>query len=179
VNSLHNESNVKSAWSGDDALMRLFELAVLLGEHMERGLVERRLTRARAAVIWQLHQQGPVTQRALSQLLRVSPRNVTGLVDALQADGFVARDPHPTDRRATLLTLTGQGTAAAQALDADYREGARYLFGELPDADLHTFLSTLDHVLERLRAASSSIGGDQAATGRPASRHSGKPSSNR
>jgi hypothetical protein len=41
--------------------MRLFELTVRLGEEMEKGLVERGLTRARAAVIWQLHQRGPVT----------------------------------------------------------------------------------------------------------------------
>jgi DNA-binding MarR family transcriptional regulator len=40
-------------------------------------------------------------------------RNVTGLVDALQADGFVMRSPHPTDQRTTLVTLTEQGGAAA------------------------------------------------------------------
>ncbi|HEV3399799.1 MAG TPA: MarR family transcriptional regulator, partial [Actinomycetes bacterium] len=91
--------------------MRLFQLTVRLGEEMEKGLVERGLTRARAAVIWQLHQQGPVTQRTLSQALRVSPRNITGLLDALEAGGYVARGRHPTDRRATLVSLTDEGAA--------------------------------------------------------------------
>ncbi|MEN3610618.1 MarR family transcriptional regulator [Plantactinospora sp. ZYX-F-223] len=42
----------------------------------------------------------------LSQALKCTPRNVTGLVDALEAAGFVARSAHPTDRRATVVSLT-------------------------------------------------------------------------
>ncbi len=41
-----------------------------------------------------------MTQRALADALQVTPRNVTGLVDALADSGFVERAPHPTDRRA-------------------------------------------------------------------------------
>jgi MarR family len=63
-----------------------------------------------AAVIWQLHQQGPVTQRTLSQALRVSPRNVTGLLDALEAGGYVTRGRHPTDRRAQLMGVASDAT---------------------------------------------------------------------
>lgn len=152
MKKIHNESSLASAMA-HDALMRLFELAVLLGEQMELGLLDRGLTRARAAVIWQLHQQGPVTQRALSQALRVTPRNVTGLLDALEAGGYVTRGRHPTDRRATLVALTEQGAAAAAKLHADYQEGARLLLGDVPAADLASFVSTLDHVLGRLRQA--------------------------
>ena len=96
MKQIHNEDT--AAWPlAHEALMRLFELTVRLGEEMEKGLVERGLTRARAAVIWQLHQRGPVTQRTLSQALRVSPRNVTGLLDALEAGGYVTRvDIRPT-----------------------------------------------------------------------------------
>ena len=141
--------------------MRLFELAVRLGEEMEKGLGERGLTRARAAVIWQLHQQGPVTQRTLSQALRVSPRNVTGLLDALEAGGYVARGRHPTDRRATLVSLTDQGAAAAARLHADYELGARALLGDIQPADLATFLGVLDHVLDRLSGSTAT----QDATG--------------
>jgi DNA-binding MarR family transcriptional regulator len=36
---------------------------------------------------------------------------VTNIVDRLQADGFVRRIPHPTDRRATLVEITETGTA--------------------------------------------------------------------
>ena len=154
MKQIHNEDSAVSPVA-HEALMRLFELTVRLGEEMEKGLVERGLTRARAAVIWQLHQQGPVTQRTLSQALRVSPRNVTGLLDALEAGGYVARGRHPTDRRATLVSLTDQGAAAAARLHADYQMGARVLLGGVSSADLATFVSVLDHVLDRLRGATS------------------------
>jgi DNA-binding MarR family transcriptional regulator len=153
VKQIHNDVDTESAVA-HEALMRLFELTVVLGEEMEKGLVERGLTRARAAVIWQLHERGPVTQRTLSQALRVSPRNVTGLLDALEAGGYVTRGRHPTDRRATLVSLTDQGAAAAARLHADYQMGARVLLGGVPAGDLATFVGVLDHVLDRLRGAS-------------------------
>jgi DNA-binding MarR family transcriptional regulator len=158
VKQIHNDVDTESAVA-HQALMRLFELAVRLGEEMEKGLVERGLTRARAAVVWQLQQQGPVTQRTLSQALRVSPRNVTGLLDALEAGGYVTRGRHPTDRRATLVSLTEQGAVAAARLHADYQMGARVLLGGVSSADLTTFINVIDHVLDRLRGAASTASG--------------------
>jgi DNA-binding MarR family transcriptional regulator len=134
-------------------LDQLFELAGLLGEYMERGLVDRGLTRARAEVIWRLHQDGPVTQRTLSQALQVTPRNVTGLLDALETGGFVARRPHPSDRRAVLVTLTRHGSAAAAALEADHRRFAAELFGTTSNAELSRLSRSLRQVLDGLREA--------------------------
>lgn len=152
MDTIHSELDVQYSVQAGAAFERLFELTVLLGEHMERGLAERGLTRARAAVLWQLYHYGPVTQRVISQALRVTPRNVTGLVDALEADGFVARAPHPTDRRATLVTLTEHGSTVAAALHAEEQEGAGWLFAGVPAADLTRFVITLDRVLARLRS---------------------------
>jgi len=151
VNKLHNESPPRSV--ADDVLDQLFELAGLLGEYMERGLVDRGLTRARAEVIWRLHQDGPVTQRTLSQALQVTPRNVTGLLDALETGGFVARRPHPSDRRAVLVTLTRHGSAAAAALEADHRRFAAELFGTTSNAELSRLSRSLRQVLDGLREA--------------------------
>lgn len=133
------------------ALERLFDLAVVLGDLMDRRLEELGLTPARAEVLWLLNHGGPLTQRELSQTLKCTPRNVTGLVDALEAAGFVTRTPHPADRRATLVTLTQEGHAVASAWSAEHREGAGQLFGDISAADLVTFVAVLDRVLERLR----------------------------
>ena len=142
------------------ALERLFELAVLLVDAMDRGLSARGLTRARAELIWRL-QRGPKTQRELSQMLQCTPRNVTGLVDALQAAGFVGRCPHPTDRRATLVTLTEQGRTAAAAWQGGYQELATLLFADLAAADLDRFVTTIDRMLEQLRDATSVTGDEK------------------
>src|SRR5687767_15010273 len=95
--------------TADDAMDRLFDLAVVLGDLMNERLAQHGLAPARAVVIWLLHDGGPCTQRELSQALKCTPRNVTRLVDALQAAGFVTRSSHPTDRRATVVSLTRRG----------------------------------------------------------------------
>lgn len=159
MNNTHNEYS--SAYSRADssrvdagqALERLFELAVLLNGAIDRGLAERGLTRARAELLWRLVQQGALTQRELSEALRCSPRNVTTLVDVLEEDGFVARRPHPTDRRATLVELTGSGGAATAGWRAGYRDLAALLFADLDASELSSFVAALDRVLGRLRGA--------------------------
>jgi DNA-binding MarR family transcriptional regulator len=134
-----------------DALDRLFELAVRLGEAMQRDLAELGLTRPRSEVIWRLHHEGPMTQRELSEVLRCTARNVTALVDGLEAGGYVTRSPHPSDRRATFVGLTEQGTRTATSWTRDYRSLATSLFGELSPAELGSFVAGLDKVLVRLR----------------------------
>jgi DNA-binding MarR family transcriptional regulator len=136
-----------------DGLAGLFTLAALLGDSMDHGLAEHGLTRARGEVIWTLHHQGPMTQRELSQALRCSPRNVTGLLDALQTAGYVTRDAHPTDRRATLVNLTDRGNTTVSAWSAAYDQLATSLFTDLSTPELSAFVSALDRVLARLSDA--------------------------
>ena len=84
--------------------------------------------------MWLLHQHGPSTQRELAEALGVSARNVTGLVDALVETGFVTRGPHPTDRRATLVSLTAHGAEVADRTGRRAgRAFARPLFEEMSD----------------------------------------------
>lgn len=137
-----------------DALERLLEIATLLNEGMQGDAAGRGLTVARAEVIWLLHHHGPMRQRDLADTLRVSPRNVTGLLDALEKTGFVARTAHPDDRRATLIRLTNKGEAVTGALAADQAEFSSYLFGTLSQVELDRMARTLDKLLDRLRARS-------------------------
>ena len=114
------------------------------------GLAERGLTPARVELLWQLQRQPKRTQRELSQLLRCTPRNVTDLVDTLEASGLVAREPHPTDRRATLVTLTRRGKSEVARMQAGSQALAGSLFVGLSSADLSTFQAVLDLLLTRL-----------------------------
>ena len=134
-----------------DALDRVLALVVLLGDDMVRSLDAQGLTPARAHLLWEVAERGPSTQRALADALGVTPRNVTGLVDALAASGHVRRDPHPTDRRATLVNLTRTGSRVAASMRRDRDELARSLFGGMSSARLDGFVRGLDEVLGRLR----------------------------
>jgi hypothetical protein len=91
-----------------------------------------------------------MTQRQLAGALGVTPRYVTELADALQEIGFVERNPHPTDRRAILVSLTEHGAAAAEALEDDRREFAAFVFARIRAAGVPEFSATLDQLLARL-----------------------------
>ena len=132
-------------------LDRVLELTVLLGDDMARDLARRGLTGSRAHLMWELHRLGPSTQQTLAEALGVTPRAITGLVDALTDGGFVTREPHPRDRRATLVTFTKQGERAATALERDHIELAGKLFGDMPASTFRGFTRGLDAVLARLR----------------------------
>ncbi|MER5209597.1 MarR family transcriptional regulator [Streptomyces sp. NPDC002838] len=142
----------EEAPSDSVSLDRLFELAEVLGAMMRRGVAEHGLTRARAGLLWALFHDGPMTQRALAAQLGVTPRNVTGLLDALEADGLVARAAHPADRRATLVSLTDQGRTLTAGLRSGRDTLARELFGDMPATQLGAIQAGLETVIARLRA---------------------------
>jgi DNA-binding MarR family transcriptional regulator len=133
-----------------EALDRLLELVVLLNDDATESLAQEGLTISRAKVVWLLHHRGPTTQRALAEALEVTPRNVTGLVDGLVATGFVTREPHPTDRRATLVSLTDRGAVTLAEMDRSHKELAGLLFGEMSGEEFDAFAGGLAHVLTRL-----------------------------
>lgn len=57
----------------------------------------------------------PMTQRALSEALRVDRTTMVALLDDLEHRGYVARQRHPRDRRAFLIQPTEAGKAAKVA----------------------------------------------------------------
>lgn len=134
-------------------LDRVLELAVVLNKDMTSQLGEMGLTGSRAHVVWELGHRGPCKQQALAAALNVTPRTITSLIDGLVATGFVTREPHPGDRRATQVTLTARGSSAATTLRDGHRELAERLFGELSADQVDCFDAVLRQVLQRLRAA--------------------------
>src|ERR1700749_4740801 len=133
------------------ALNRILELTVLLNRDMTDSLAREGLTEPRAHLLWQLQQRGPCTQRALAADLHVTPRAITALVDGLAATGFVTREPHPSDRRATLVTFTERGEATARTLVDSHRRLAGQLFAGLPDEAFESFDAGLRHVIKEFR----------------------------
>jgi len=117
------------------------------------------LTPTRTHLLWELGQRGPVPQRVLADALKVTPRAVTGLVDALVADGLVTREPHPGDRRATLVTVTSRGERLVSRLKRDHKSLARALFEPMSRREFDGFAHELGGVIVRLRAHLAAAGG--------------------
>lgn len=156
MNMIHNGVYASSS---RDTLLQLFLVTTLMSEDMQRGLAERGLTQARAQVLWILGESERMTQRDLAAELKVTPRNVTTLIDALEQTGFVRRTAHPTDRRATVIVLTPKGQKSAARLQSEVTEFAHLLFGSVSEGDLKTFQRILHDIGVKLTELAKQNGG--------------------
>lgn len=103
-------------------LDRLLQIGDLFQQDMARAFDGTGLTTARVHLLWVLQHAGPSTQQTLAHLCAVTPRNITGLVDALEASDHVRRTPHPSDRRAVLVELTPSATATMARMQEEHAE---------------------------------------------------------
>jgi DNA-binding MarR family transcriptional regulator len=97
------------------SVMRVHQL--LLAE-LDDVLGPFELTFARYEVLMLLHfsRRGALPLGKIGVRLQVAPGAVTNAVDRLEDDGLVRRQPHPTDGRTTLASITDRGRR--RALDA-------------------------------------------------------------
>jgi DNA-binding MarR family transcriptional regulator len=150
-------SEIPSPDDGEDLSVSLvgvlFRLAPRLVDLIDLGERDYGLGFARGRVLWSLRESGPVVMRALSEALGVSPRTVTGLVDSLEADGWVTRSPHPNDRRATIISLTPASEATLIKLTDGYRALAHDLLGDIGDDDLARCRAVIYQLEHRLDAS--------------------------
>jgi DNA-binding MarR family transcriptional regulator len=106
------------------SLMRVQQL--VLGR-LDGILKPHRLTFARyeALVLLCFSSRGSLPLGKMGERLQVHPTSITSTVQRLEADGLVARRPHPEDGRAILAEITNAGrqlvdVATADLVDADF-----------------------------------------------------------
>ena len=149
-------------------LDRLLEIGELFQKDMARAFEGTALTSARTRVLWELQHTGPSTQHVLAERLAVSPRNITGLVDALEAGGYVARSAHPRDRRATIVSLTASAQRMMREMQREHAELTDDLLGAVEPADRAALERGVDAIAARLRelvAAEEARQADRAEAG--------------
>lgn len=108
---------------GTEALAAVRILGKKLHLTMERWAERFGLSEGRFQILVRLKHQptGRFTMGELAEMLDVSPRTVTGLVDNLERDGLVKRVDDPGDRRSVYAELTDQGR---ERIDTLWRETA-------------------------------------------------------
>jgi DNA-binding MarR family transcriptional regulator len=72
----------------------------------------------------------------------VHATSVTSIVDGLEADGFVTRVPHDTDRRTTLAEITRSGRRVATKATDELNEAA-FFTDPLSDSQLDGLTETI------------------------------------
>lgn len=94
--------------------------------HLQEKWAERHgLSEGRLGVLFRLYRCGDTPLGDLADDLESTPRNITGLVDHLERDGFVERVPDPDDRRSVRARLTPAGKVRIEAI---WKEGLEHQF---------------------------------------------------
>ncbi|MFE2282952.1 MarR family winged helix-turn-helix transcriptional regulator [Streptomyces sp. NPDC059443] len=105
------------------------ELQLVLGMLLRqvRSAAGGGVSLSQMSVLKRLDRLGPSTASDLARAEKIRPQSVIATVNALQAEGLVARTPHPTDGRQLLIALTPQG----QSLVHERRKAGHDLIAEL------------------------------------------------
>ena len=85
------------------------ELRIVLGQ-LSRRLREQAstgdFTHSQSGVLLRLEREGPATMSALARAEGIRPQSMAAIVASLEAGGYIAGEPDPTDGRKTVLSLT-------------------------------------------------------------------------
>jgi DNA-binding MarR family transcriptional regulator len=112
-------------------------------------------TPARARLLMTLQCQGSCKMTDLSGYLSVTPRSVTKLVDGLEGEGLLVREPHPHDRRATIIRLTPEGMLVCKESALANHAAVTAIYEQLSAADRQHLARILKKLTEAIAESSS------------------------
>ena len=104
----------------------------------------RELTWSQVAIMARLEEAGPSTTADLARAESVKPQSMGGTLAAMEAEGLVERQPHPTDGRQILYALTDEGREARRKVRLAKREWLLAAIAQLSPAEQKTLLAAVD-----------------------------------
>lgn len=110
-----------------------------------------RLTETDVLALQHLAWAGALTPGRLSEQLRLTSGGTTALLQRLERGGYVTREPHPEDRRSTVLRLSEEGRRRAEELYAPLvgaLDSAAAEFGEAERQIVARFLARIAEIGE-------------------------------
>jgi len=88
----------------------------------------------------------PATPATLAEMAGVARATMTGLIDTLEKDRLVAREPDPTDRRTIHVVLTREGRAVLDAMLPDYFQCVADILSPLSETERKQLVRLLQKV---------------------------------
>ncbi|MGM9618460.1 MAG: MarR family winged helix-turn-helix transcriptional regulator [Oscillospiraceae bacterium] len=112
--------------------------------HTMRRLYEGRGSQKQ--ILIRLWEDGPVTQRALTERLGIQPGSASEVIAKLENAGLITRIPSETDRRTADVILTESGKATAREAAEQRRRRHEEMFSCLTGEEKTALLALLDKV---------------------------------
>lgn len=95
------------------------------------------------------HAAPGLRQKQLTEIMRVNASSMSEFIGHLESDGYVERNVDPSDKRATLISLTEKGRARACELQDERKEKMDRLFSPLTEEEKKELFRLLDKLQRR------------------------------
>jgi len=89
----------------------------IIGQHAPSVWIDSGLTVTQLRSLFLIANRGSTNFRRLAEALKVTPSNVTGIIDRLEEQGLVSRTQNREDRREMTLQATDKGKALVSDLE--------------------------------------------------------------
>jgi len=120
-------------------------------KHESSGLEKIKITLPQLIVLNILAREGELRMTDLANYINVSTAAITGIVDRLVRDGYVARLGVRGDRRIIKVRATAKGGKTAKSAVEHQRKMVEKLFGVLSQAERDEYLRILTIIRDRLK----------------------------
>ncbi|MBP7763575.1 MAG: MarR family transcriptional regulator [Syntrophaceae bacterium] len=104
-----------------------------------QALADTTLTAVQAMVVNFLGRRDPITAKELSERTGLDTATLTGVIDRLEASGWIERRRHPSDRRAIHILLSDRGRNIVPLLQKKMEKANREFLAALSDNEQQEF----------------------------------------
>ena len=140
--------------SACEAFLHLLRSADECARVVESLLAQHNITQGRFGVLMILLNRcdgdvptlGPAE---LAEAAGVSRATMTGLIDTLERDGLVTREPATVDRRMMIVCLTAKGRALLEAILPDHFRRMAWLMATLTESERHALVRMLGKIQQQ------------------------------
>lgn len=143
--------------SASEAFLHLLRSGDEAARVVQGHLARHNISQGRFAVLMILLRRCGVGPSALgpaelADAVGVSRATMTGLIDTLERDGLVTREPDPRDRRMLSVGLTPKAQELLQAILPDHFKRMAWLMSPLSEEERQTLLQLLGKIQQQASA---------------------------
>jgi len=154
------------------AVSNIYRAAGTVRNYFERTVLQPyELTWTAWVVLWVVWIWGEIEARHVATEAGITKGTLTGVATTLERYGLLVRNPHPSDHRRVLLSLTSEGSRLMDKLFPEFNRAERFVTADLSHEEQLELARSLRTIVQRLESAAgqppgSAIGPPPAAPDR-------------
>ncbi|QUQ71387.1 MarR family winged helix-turn-helix transcriptional regulator [Kutzneria sp. CA-103260] len=115
-------------------------------QHAQERLAAAGIRKWHYAVLAALAEYGAQSQADIGRRLSLDRSDMVAVLNDLQGDGYVTREPDPADRRRNIVTISEAGSRALDGFDRLIAEADDHLLADVSAADRERLIALLQQI---------------------------------